>query len=148
MMTIPGKTQRITADPTQLRQPHLGSITIGELAATIKPVFTRPHQNSLIHAFSLGFIYPIGLLHFHSALNSYLVPFSLSPSIFTQPHSIHAASPFSLGLSLFTWPVHFHSNLQPFLLGLIHFHSAPPFSLSHPFFTQPSSPRKAGNHMI
>ena len=30
MMTIPGKTQQITADQTQLRQPHLGSITIGE----------------------------------------------------------------------------------------------------------------------
>ena len=40
MMTIPGKTQRITADPTQLRQPHLGSITIGELAATITPFFS------------------------------------------------------------------------------------------------------------
>ena len=33
-MTIPGKTQRTTADQTQLRRPHLGSITIGELSST------------------------------------------------------------------------------------------------------------------
>ena len=32
---ITGKTQQTTVDPTQLPQPPLGSITIGELSSTL-----------------------------------------------------------------------------------------------------------------